>query len=113
MTTQGDVFSYGVLLLEMLVGKKPTHEMFKDGLTISNYAKMAFPSQVMDIVDPVLFPRLALGQDVLRRIGDCIISILKIGIECSSNIPSNRTDMGIVKNKLERVREQLPRGHDL
>lgn len=108
MTTQGDVFSYGVLLLEMLIGKKPTHEMFKEDLTISNYAKMAFPNQIVDIVDPVLFPH-ALGQDVLlRRIGDCIVSILKIGIECSSDIPSNRTDMGIVKNKLERVREQLP-----
>lgn len=60
MTTQGDVFSYGVLLLEMLIGKKPTHEMFKDDLTISNYAKMAFPNQIMDIFDPVLFPH-ALG----------------------------------------------------
>lgn len=30
LTTQGDVYSYGVFLLEMFMGRRPTDEMFRD-----------------------------------------------------------------------------------
>ena len=35
-STSGDVYSFGILLLEMLVGKKPTDEMFKEGLSLTD-----------------------------------------------------------------------------
>ncbi|KAM7473921.1 hypothetical protein LguiB_021164 [Lonicera macranthoides] len=36
----GDVYSYGVLLLELFTGRRPTDDMFKDGLNLHNYIKM-------------------------------------------------------------------------
>ncbi|XP_058099922.1 probable LRR receptor-like serine/threonine-protein kinase At3g47570 [Magnolia sinica] len=51
----GDVYSYGILLLEMFTGKRPTDEMFKDGLSLHQFVKTALPDGVMDIVDPRLF----------------------------------------------------------
>ena len=47
----GDVFSFGVLLLEMFTGKAPTDAMFVDGLTLQGFVEIAFPEKLMDIVD--------------------------------------------------------------
>ncbi|WVZ53257.1 hypothetical protein U9M48_004226 [Paspalum notatum var. saurae] len=50
----GDVFSFGVLLLEMFTAKAPTDAMFVNGLTLQRFVEMAFPDKLMYIVDPVL-----------------------------------------------------------
>ena len=51
VSTQGDVYSFGILVLEMLTGKRPTEEMFKDGNNLHNYARSAYPDNLLDIVD--------------------------------------------------------------
>ncbi|XP_043694080.1 probable LRR receptor-like serine/threonine-protein kinase At3g47570 [Telopea speciosissima] len=43
-TIQGDVFSYGILLLEIFIEKRPTDQMFKDDLNLHNFAKTSFRS---------------------------------------------------------------------
>ncbi|XP_039067516.1 putative receptor-like protein kinase At3g47110 [Hibiscus syriacus] len=37
LSTKGDVYSYGILLLEIFTGKRPTDEMFKEGLNLHNF----------------------------------------------------------------------------
>ncbi|XP_058213905.1 probable LRR receptor-like serine/threonine-protein kinase At3g47570 [Rhododendron vialii] len=51
VTTLGDVYSYGILLLEMFTGKRPTDDIFKDGLSIHSFVATALPEGVMEIVD--------------------------------------------------------------
>ncbi|XVF24082.1 hypothetical protein REPUB_Repub13aG0096500 [Reevesia pubescens] len=43
LSTKGDVYSYGILLLEMFTGKRPTDEMFKEGLSLHNFVAAALP----------------------------------------------------------------------
>ncbi|GKV42859.1 hypothetical protein SLEP1_g50222 [Rubroshorea leprosula] len=45
VTVQGDVYSYGILVLEMMTGKRPTDSLFEGGLNLHNYAKTALPDQ--------------------------------------------------------------------
>lgn len=53
-STDGDVCSYGILLFEMFSGRRPTDDMFKDGLDLHKVVKRALPEQVARIVDPIL-----------------------------------------------------------
>ncbi|XP_043717591.1 probable LRR receptor-like serine/threonine-protein kinase At3g47570 [Telopea speciosissima] len=55
-TIQGDVFSYGILLLEMFTGKRPTDQMFIDDFNRHNFAKASLPIHMMQILDPTLLP---------------------------------------------------------
>ncbi|XP_062021046.1 putative receptor-like protein kinase At3g47110 [Rosa rugosa] len=55
---EGDVYSYGVLVLEMFTGRRPIDKMFKEGLNLHNFVKMAIPGRVMQIVDPTLLATL-------------------------------------------------------
>ena len=54
---EADAYNYGILLLEMFLGKRPTDDMFKDGLNLHNFAKTTLPEKLVQIVDPILLPR--------------------------------------------------------
>nr|XP_023883724.1 probable LRR receptor-like serine/threonine-protein kinase At3g47570 [Quercus suber] len=59
---EGDVYSYGVLVLEMFTGRRPTDDMFKDGLNLHNFVKMYLPKRLIQVVDPMLLPREVEGM---------------------------------------------------
>ncbi|XP_047249932.1 probable LRR receptor-like serine/threonine-protein kinase At3g47570 [Capsicum annuum] len=54
VSTLGDIYSFGIMLLELFTGRRPTDEIVKDGLNNQQYIKTNLPRHVMDIVDPSL-----------------------------------------------------------
>nr|GMD22263.1 probable LRR receptor-like serine/threonine-protein kinase At3g47570 [Ipomoea batatas] len=55
-STFGDVYSFGILLLEMFTAKRPTDALFMNGgcESLYEYVEAALSEQVMKIVDPLL-----------------------------------------------------------
>ncbi|XVF83059.1 hypothetical protein PTKIN_Ptkin16aG0102000 [Pterospermum kingtungense] len=51
VSQEGDIYSYGIFLLEMITGKRPTDYLFYDGLSRHNFCKMALPERLMEILD--------------------------------------------------------------
>ncbi|GKB24590.1 kinase-like domain-containing protein [Tanacetum coccineum] len=51
MTSSEDVYSFGILLLEVMTGKKPTDGMFNEGPSLHKFAYMALPDHVVDVID--------------------------------------------------------------
>nr|GFA31589.1 protein kinase-like domain-containing protein [Tanacetum cinerariifolium] len=47
MTSGGDVYSFGISLLEVTTGKNPADYMFNDGLSLHKFAYMALPDHVV------------------------------------------------------------------
>ncbi|KAL7215798.1 hypothetical protein ACSBR1_027863 [Camellia fascicularis] len=81
-STFGDVYSYGILLLEMFTGKRPTDNIFCDSLGLHSFVKIAFPKQAASIIaDPRLFKPKDQSSTNSHKIQECLI--LKVGITCS------------------------------
>ncbi|KAF7849297.1 hypothetical protein BT93_L1011 [Corymbia citriodora subsp. variegata] len=102
VSTQGDVYSYGILLLEMFTGRRPTEEAFKDHLNLHTFVKVALPDRVMEIVDLAIFNEES--ENDIERMIDCFASILRIGVVCSMELPWDRMDMAEVLKELHKIR---------
>nr|GMD83985.1 probable LRR receptor-like serine/threonine-protein kinase At3g47570 [Ipomoea batatas] len=114
LSTFGDMYSYGILLLEIFTSKSPTSDIFNNGLTLHNYVRMSVPEQVIEIVDPKLFneeanatPRSIVLQN---QIIECLVSIFKIGIACSMELPRDRMSIGNAVKELHSIKDTLVRG---
>ncbi|XP_030931270.1 putative receptor-like protein kinase At3g47110 [Quercus lobata] len=131
-STEGDVYSYRIFLLEMFLGKRPIDEMFKDGLNLHNFAKMALPEGLVQIVDPILLPReveemqtstLAREDNNKNEIQEdketldivnlchidanlhkCLVSVLEIGLACSMESPKERMNMEEVTREMHLIK---------
>ncbi|KAK4594908.1 hypothetical protein RGQ29_018587 [Quercus rubra] len=91
VSTEGDLYSYGVLVLEMFTGRMPIDDMFKDGLNLHNFVKMTLPKRLAQVVDPMLFPReveeLRVATGVKMAIDD---NDNEIEVEETNNIEDSR-----------------------
>ncbi|KAG4181540.1 hypothetical protein ERO13_A10G234475v2 [Gossypium hirsutum] len=113
LSTKGDVYSYGILLLEMFTGKKPTDERFREGLSLRNFVKAALPERIIAVTDPILVEeRVTRGtSDVKNSRNDrhlrCLNSLFEIGLTCSAESPNERIDMSDVVIKLCSIRDKF------
>ncbi|KAL3735372.1 hypothetical protein ACJRO7_024496 [Eucalyptus globulus] len=102
VSTQGDVYSYGIVLLEMLTGRRPTEEAFKDHLNLHNFVKVGLPDRVMEIVDSAIFN--GESENDVERMIDCVASVLRIGVACSIESPRDRMDVAEAFKELHKIR---------
>ncbi|XP_071705993.1 uncharacterized protein [Rutidosis leptorrhynchoides] len=116
MTISGDIYSYGILLLEVMTGKRPTDDTFKDGLSLHNFAHMALPDHVSDIIDGELLnlhhedyvnARSRLSN--AKIIEECVALTVKIGVSCSVDSPSQRMNIKNVVNELQHILDAIQR----
>ncbi|XP_058089372.1 probable LRR receptor-like serine/threonine-protein kinase At3g47570 [Magnolia sinica] len=111
-STHGDVYSYGILLLEMITGKRPTDDMFKDNQSLHHFAESAFPEQVMEIIDPRLLLEDAEAiqdsenhNNMRNRMQYCLVSLVSIVVSCSAESPKERMKMRDVVIEMHAIRD--------
>ncbi|KAK9725060.1 hypothetical protein RND81_05G119600 [Saponaria officinalis] len=114
-STDGDIYSYGILLLELMTGKRPTDNMFQADFNLHMYAKAALPDQVLQIVDPALENNdITEEVDNRRRIQDTseprvewMASVVSVGVACSNDLPQDRMKIIDAISRLQAARDNL------
>ncbi|KAE9613213.1 hypothetical protein Lal_00027541 [Lupinus albus] len=105
VSIEGDMYSFGILVLEMLTRKRPTDEMFKDGNTLHNYVRISIPNHLSQIVDPTMLSeeleQNADNESVILtdpNVKECLLSLFSIALACSVESPKQRMSMiGVIK----------------
>ncbi|KAF7133127.1 hypothetical protein RHSIM_Rhsim09G0186000 [Rhododendron simsii] len=96
ITEKCDVYGFGVLVLEVVTGKRPVEYTEDDVVVLCDMVRGALEEgRVEDCVD---------GRMQGKFPADEAIPVMKLGLICTSQVPSNRPDMGEVVNILELIR---------
>ncbi|XP_062155294.1 probable LRR receptor-like serine/threonine-protein kinase At3g47570 [Alnus glutinosa] len=118
VSSYGDICSFGILLLEMFTGKRPTDDMFQGTLNLHTFVLQALPELLVEIADPILFQGREEETTMNRthnnnintrrsKIQECLILMFGIGVACSVEQAEERMSMKDVVTELHLVRRKL------
>lgn len=119
VSTHGDVYSFGITLLEIITGRSPTDDVFKDGLTLLEFVAASFPDKIKQIIDPALLPvegfddgQVSCGSDdggvhISER--NCLVSAVRVGLSCTRGVPFQRLTMKDAATELRSIRDACVR----
>lgn len=98
VSTSGDVYSYGIMLIEILTRRRPTNDFFNENMNLRQWVSESFPSSLKTIVDENIF----FGENEI-----CIFSMVELALECTKERQEERINMKDVVNRLDKIKEGL------
>ena len=105
VSTIGDVYSLGILLLEMFTGRSPTDDMFKE-VDLHQYSKQALSEGILDIADSTIWLHVESNDRIVSsRIKNCLVSVFRLAISCSKRNPRDRMMMRDAAVEMHVIRD--------
>lgn len=94
-----DVYGFGILILGLVTGRRPLRYGKDNVVILSDHVRVLLEQgNVLDCIDP--------------RMTECpedeVLPILKLGLVCTSQIPSSRPSMAEVVQILQIIRTPVP-----
>jgi serine/threonine protein kinase len=106
LSTLGDVYSLGILLLEMFTGRSPTDDMFRRPLDLHKFSEDALPYRIREIVDSIVWLQVENYDSITRsKVENCLVSVITLGISCSKKQPKDRTSMRNAAAEMHAIRD--------
>ncbi|XP_048129422.1 probable LRR receptor-like serine/threonine-protein kinase At3g47570 [Rhodamnia argentea] len=117
VSREGDIYSYGILLLEMFTGLSPTKDKFRDNFTLHSFVAIALPGQALEITDHILLLEKESRFNPNNRhhwlsesntiFQECLVMVYDIGVACSNEVPGRRMSISGVVSQLQKIRQKL------
>ncbi|XP_022983569.1 probable inactive receptor kinase RLK902 [Cucurbita maxima] len=97
VSQKADIYSFGVLLLEMLTGKPPTHSIFND-------EAVDLPRWVQSVVQEEWTAEV-FDEQLLRyqNVEEEMVQLLELALQCTVPYPDNRPKMDEIVRRIEEL----------
>ncbi|ONI01816.1 hypothetical protein PRUPE_6G160900, partial [Prunus persica] len=111
VSTRGDVYSFGIVVMETFTRRKPTDEMFDGEMNIKQWIakSLVLPDAKIDeVVDANLLGiGTELEDDDHVRKRDCISAIMRLALTCRAESPEERISMKEVVATLNKIKTKF------
>ncbi|XP_052203040.1 receptor kinase-like protein Xa21 [Diospyros lotus] len=102
VSTSGDVYSYGVMLMEVFTRKKPTDEMFAEEMNLKSWVNQSLNGgSMLEAMDASLIEQ---EDPHLSAKELCVSSVMQLAMDCVKDLPRERINMKDVVATLHKIR---------
>nr|GMC75349.1 probable LRR receptor-like serine/threonine-protein kinase At3g47570 [Ipomoea batatas] len=101
--------SYGIMMMEMFSRRKPTDEMFTEGMSLTSWVRDALPYHPFQVIDASLFSGNNDGKHLNEEL-QCASSLMKLALHCAGESPEERPTMKEVVATLNKIKLSFLKG---
>ncbi|XP_031285401.1 receptor kinase-like protein Xa21 isoform X2 [Pistacia vera] len=100
VSKNGDVYSFGIMVMETFTRKKPIDEIFTEEMSLRSWVGDSLCETVMKVVDT----NLLMDDEQFSKKEECVSSILSLAMECTRESPEERINIKEAVNRLLKIR---------
>ncbi|GLU13915.1 hypothetical protein SLE2022_305200 [Rubroshorea leprosula] len=102
VSAKGDVYSYGILVLETFTKRKPTDKMFVGEMSLKAWVNESLSRSSIEVVDATLMEE----EEHFIAKANCVSSVLEVALNCCAETPKVRRNMMDVVAMLKKIKNQ-------
>ncbi|CDP08227.1 unnamed protein product [Coffea canephora] len=96
-----DVYSYGIMLMEVFSRRKPNDEMFAGNLNLKSWINDSLPNSILRVIDAKLLKRE--DENFSEKL-EGFSSIMELALKCVRESPTDRLSMKVVLETLKKIK---------
>ncbi|XP_044960935.1 putative leucine-rich repeat receptor-like serine/threonine-protein kinase At2g24130 [Hordeum vulgare subsp. vulgare] len=104
-SARGDVYSFGVLILELLTGKRPTDVIFDEGQTLHDWVRRHYPHDLAGALAHAPWRRCDGAAPPAADMA--VVELIELGLACTQHSPALRPTMADVCQEITVIKDDL------